>query len=296
MALTVHLANYLAPEEAFHLARTNLPRGPHPAAHRHDFFELFWVEKGQVEHRLDSGVHRMDEGALAFIRPADCHALCAGPGGGTIINLAMRRGAVDYLAARYGGELGQKAFWSLQAQPHHVQLGQGQIRALRSSAAGLARARRSLLALDGFLLALFNLLENDEALPDGAQNGPAWLVESCRALARPQVLRGGARAFAAVSGLDRAHVSRVTRRYTGKTPSALILEARMALSAHLLAESRMPIAQVALEVGLENLSHFYAQFKKTHGTTPRAFAVRHRGGLGADLVGGRVPVIQDRQD
>jgi AraC family cel operon transcriptional repressor len=36
-----------------------------------------------------------------------------------------------------------------------------------------------------------------------------------------------------------------------------------------------PIIEIALECGISNLSHFYGLFKTAHGTTPRAYRLRH---------------------
>ncbi|MBV6658613.1 MAG: AraC family transcriptional regulator, partial [Devosiaceae bacterium] len=42
--------------------------------------------------------------------------------------------------------------------------------------------------------------------------------------------------------------------------------------------STVPIAEIAYEVGVGNLSHFYALFKRHYAMTPRRYRLRSAGG------------------
>lgn len=270
------LNDYLQGDERFLLTRRPLTPGARPPVHRHDFFELFWLDGGSAIHAINGEKDALESGTVTFIRPDDEHAIR--PRGGTahITNIAFWPETIVYLEARHGDVLRGSTFWSAQHQPDAVSLGPLQRRTLNAWAQRLDASGRGQLALDAFLLAVLGLLVHDDPLPQGAGNGPAWLSESCRALSRPDVLRQGVKGFVAISGLDPAHVARVCKRYTGKTPSQLVTEARMTLAARLLADTGQAIVEVAMDVGLDNLSHFYAVFKAHYGMTPRAYRVRHR--------------------
>ena len=277
----LHLSDYLTAGEAFHFARSTRSVRSRAPLHSHDFYELFWIDAGRAVHHVNGQTKTMVQGALCFIRPDDTHALQARGGDVAITNIAFHSETARYLFRRYGAVLSGHAFWASADLPDELALGPSQARMLSAWAHRLDASGRGQLALDAFLLAVLGLLLHDDPLPQGVESGPAWLAESCRALARPNILRQGVKGFVAVSGLDPSHVSRVCSRHTGKPPSVLVAEARMALAARLLATTNDPIVQIAMDVGLENISHFYALFKAHHGTTPRAYRIKNR----YDIVG-----------
>ena len=280
-ARTLHLSDYLTAGEAFHFARSTRPVRSRAPVHNHDFYELFWIDAGCAVHHVNGQTAIMTPGTVCFIRPNDTHALQARGGDMAITNIAFRSETAEHLFNRHGAVLSGHSFWASTDLPDELVLGPSQARALSAWAHRLDASGRGQLALDAFLLALLGLLLHDDPLPPGAESGPSWLAESCRALTRPSVLRQGVRGFVAVSGLDPSHVSRVCSRHVGKPPSVLVTEARMALAARLLATTNDPIVQIAMDVGLENISHFYALFRAHHGITPRAYRIKNR----YDIVG-----------
>ena len=43
------------------------------ALHRHEFYEVFYVLRGQALHEMDGSSQVVSEGTLVFIRPDDAH-------------------------------------------------------------------------------------------------------------------------------------------------------------------------------------------------------------------------------
>lgn len=62
----------------------------------------------------------------------------------------------------------------------------------------------------------------------------------------------------------------------GRGPGEEIHRAQMELSRQLLADSRMPIAQIAAEAGFSTPQLFSAAFRREAGTTPTQYRQRHR--------------------
>jgi len=73
--------------------------------------------------------------------------------------------------------------------------------------------------------------------------------------------------LSALSGLSPYHFLRVFRRSMGLPPHTYQLQQRISLARRLLAEGQ-PIAQVAVEVGFADQSHFTRKFKACVGATP----------------------------
>lgn len=80
-----------------------------------------------------------------------------------------------------------------------------------------------------------------------------------------------------------AHMSKATferhfKKHTGKNLTQFVNEVRLQYACRQLAESDMPIGDIALAAGFGNLSHFNHQFKVARGLSPRDFrkSVRSR--------------------
>jgi AraC-like DNA-binding protein len=80
--------------------------------------------------------------------------------------------------------------------------------------------------------------------------------------------------FAEVVHLSPAHLARIFRAVSGKTMLKRLTELRMAAARELLAESTMPVTEIALEVGYSSFSHFSSAFRKHMGLSPSEFRAR----------------------
>lgn len=79
------------------------------------------------------------------------------------------------------------------------------------------------------------------------------------------------RSLADVVGMAPASLCRCFRRRTGTTLFDYLNRIRVERACHLLCSSGLTVAQVALEAGFVNLSHFNRQFRRVTGCSPRAY-------------------------
>ena len=93
-------------------------------------------------------------------------------------------------------------------------------------------------------------------------------------MAGPEQFAGGTVALARLAGRSPSHVARVAVRWYGQTPTEIVNTARMGFSARQLAETSRPIMEIALDCGLNNLSHFYALFRRRFGVSPRRYRLQ----------------------
>jgi AraC family transcriptional regulator, transcriptional activator of pobA len=75
-------------------------------------------------------------------------------------------------------------------------------------------------------------------------------------------------------GMTPGHLTTVVRRRTGRTVQEWIIERRMTEARSLLADTDMPVAEVARRVGMTDPGYFSRQFRRTHGTSPRTWRGR----------------------
>jgi AraC family transcriptional regulator len=78
-------------------------------------------------------------------------------------------------------------------------------------------------------------------------------------------------ALAQQVGYSPYHFARIFRQTTGESPHHFVLQLRIERAQHLLKEQGMPLADIALESGFANQSHFTQVFKRHLGLTPRAY-------------------------
>jgi len=83
--------------------------------------------------------------------------------------------------------------------------------------------------------------------------------------------------LAAVASLSPFHFHREFKRSTGLTPGKYIFQLRIERAERLLSESNLPLAQVALQVGFADQSHFTAAFRRATSITPRAYRIATAG-------------------
>jgi AraC-like DNA-binding protein len=77
--------------------------------------------------------------------------------------------------------------------------------------------------------------------------------------------------LAAISGLSVSHFAREFKRSLGIAPCQFIQLCRLRLAADVIVNSAQPLADIALEMGFADQSHFSRSFTRVFGTTPREF-------------------------
>lgn len=77
--------------------------------------------------------------------------------------------------------------------------------------------------------------------------------------------------LAGEAGLGSHQFTRLFRQTTGQSPYQYIVKRRLDKARDLLEASRLPLAQIALEVGFASQSHFASAFRKHFRSTPSRF-------------------------
>jgi AraC family cel operon transcriptional repressor len=207
------------------------------------------------------------------MRPPDRHGFTNPPGGAgfTIVNVAFPRETLDFLRTRYFP--GAKTlFWADTPQPFQTTLNSSRLRWLQGWADQLARAPRTRLEIERFLLDLLA----DLMATTRTAGGPEWLRHALEEIREPQHFTGGTPALAKLAGRTPQHVNRALREHLGLTATDAVNEARLDYAAMQLRMSTQKIITIGLDCGFQNLGHFYQVFRRRFGTTPRFYRLRHQ--------------------
>jgi len=243
------------------------------ALHTQDYYELFWVQNGKVSLHLSEKRIFLNEGDMVFLRPTDAHGF-QGKGDETYVcAVLILPQTLRSLASRHRNLTGQM-FWSDAAEPAILNRSITQLIELSKSALKLEAGARTPLQLEAFLLPLLADLDaTSQNLPEGT---PDWISTALARADDPEVFRAGAAGLAKECGRAHAHVSRMMKKHTGKSPSEIINSRRMVHAARLLTASSDGLDAIADSCGINNMSHFHRQFRLHHGMTPKAYRTRYQ--------------------
>lgn len=132
----------------------------------------------------------------------------------------------------------------------------------------------SALAIEGLSLEILGALLRSTLRADGRR--PRWL-ERARERVHDEVARSlSLESLAADLGVSAVRLSRAFRRAYGESLGAYQRRLRVRLACDRLRDSSQSLAEIALDAGFTDQSHFTRIFKRLIGTTPAIFRREHR--------------------
>ena len=244
--------------------------------HSHEFYEVFYVVRGQAMHEVNGSAQVVGEGSLVFIRPDDKHCY-----------RYLARSDFEFINVNITLELTDQTFAYLRlpraefdapALPPTVHLTGARHAEMRykftelaSMAPGPARRQVFCSILPEVLLTL-RAGQN----PRDAQVIPRWLSDVLLRLDQPACFTQGLPELLRMTSYTQEHLTRSFRRYVHMSPTAYINQKRLGYAAELLAAGEIAPPEVANRAGFNNLSHFYHLFRQQYGCTPLQFSQQYR--------------------
>lgn len=243
--------------------------------HCHDFYEFFLITSGRCLHRVNTETQRLSEGALVFVRPDDLHAYDYDAGGDcSFINVPCTSEAVEDAFTYLGGEPFSDFFTSPSISPC-TRLSPEEKEKLIASFERLKvlctiDQQHARLLLRTMLVEVLTLYFPRSHSPHSS-GIPRWLETLLTQMQKRENFAGGLTKMEELSSRSQGYLNRVFRRYLGTTPTAYINGIRLDFAKTLLLTTELSIVDISMEVGFENLSHFYHLFAGRFQSAPAAF-------------------------
>ena len=238
--------------------------------HIHDFPALWYVPADGLVHVLAAGevldpgqVRRSDDGVAVFFDPAALGEDGRSPWPAWRAHPLL----FPFLHGHVGGIL------RLEVPAARRSAWNAAIRSMESEL--LARQvgyRHAVLA--HLTLLLIDLARLAGPVAELRRSGEPLLAEVFEVIDRRYAEPLSPRDVAGELGMTPGHLTTVVRRRSGRTVGQWIIERRMAAARGLLAETDLPVAEVARRVGMPDSGYFSRLFSRTHGTPPRKWRRR----------------------
>jgi AraC-like DNA-binding protein len=228
-------------------------------------YDLWLAVKGRGTMRIHDQTYPILPGTLFFLRPGDTGWATQEPDDRlTVVYLHLEIISTSPDLPDDGGWLPSRCI------PYHDSAGIDQ---LLTRAVRLMESRQPLAALEARLIvrqAMIGIYQQD-ALNQGVTTARRdRRVEQAMAYLRGHPDRRISLAeAAALVDLAPGYFSRLFTQATGMSFRAFALQARMERARILLDETTMPIGQIALALGYEDMFLFSRQFKQQYGYSPR---------------------------
>ncbi|WP_435850997.1 helix-turn-helix domain-containing protein [Streptomyces roseolus] len=239
--------------------------------HRHTFYEIVHVVEGTGVHVIDAERYEVRPPQLGVILPGQVHRWEGVRGlDGSLVLFTP-----EFLVGGAGDEellrrLGERPWVDLDAGAHErTSLLMGELaEEYRGGDDGFAGVLRSLLHV---------LLVRAARVPGGRVVVPPRGVagEFLRIVADAGGGGLSVRECAGRIGVTPGHLNEVVRAATGRTPAALLREARVREAQRLLVATGLSVRQVGARVGFEDPAYFCRFFRREVGVSPGGFRKHH---------------------
>lgn len=266
---------------AFHVFRYEEsldPRQVRTHPHRHDFYQILWLDQGRGSLRCDLGTHPFSGPTLAFFAPGRLHAWTHEiEPRGILFGFPEAFFNAD---ADYPGLIGRLPFLQEAECPLLALAGAEAEDMGRHFAQLLAEAARELPGRDDIVRAFITIILSKVRQHLHLQANPTpGVAPAAAALPRrfrvaldqnfPKLLKVSD--YAKLLQVSRSHLNEELRRHTGRSASdhihdRLLLEAR-----RLLVYSPLTVAQIAYELQFQDPSYFGRFFRLRTGISPGTF-------------------------
>lgn len=244
----------------------------YPEMHRHlDYWEFCIVTSGVLKNEVfGKGTEVYKEKSVFLATTEDCHALLKGAETVRYLNISVRQDhlfrILDVISSDFKDFLLQKQ--------HSFQIPDAllsRIEALLYQCNLLST--RQIEEKNGLLCsAVLLLLQEFNCIRLNVQEHLSPFMRKLLSVAEKREFIGySAKDLGRALNYSSAHLNRLFAEHFQMTPYEYLQRQKFQYARNLLQNTDMSIQKIALEIGYSNLSHFFVNFKKYYGVTPKQY-------------------------
>ncbi|GKX29427.1 transcriptional regulator ChbR [Vallitalea longa] len=270
------LKDFLKNNERFYVGKSLFHSNIKSNFHSHDFYELFFVEKGTFIHYINNEKYYLPVQSIQFIYPEDRHCFSAKKDKETTItNLAFYFSDLDDKCKLFFNKIRQDNYNqeipSVYALDYQWSSIFSKLNNLKQMPVEVQEYYFQSIIYDYIFIYNINISnnQNNEIIP-------RWLHHAKEEIKEQDNLVIGLKKFIELSGKSQEHLTRQMKKYYHKTPAQWINQLRLEKMETLLLTSKMDILDIIYDVGFHNVSYCYSLFKKKNSLSPKDFRERNR--------------------
>ena len=266
------------PNNHYFIAETVLKTNAKTFEHTHDFYEIFIVTEGSVAHLIGEMEESLIKRQMILVHPEDKHCFRRlNTANASFVNIAFTKELYAWMQKIYSQydernermeentDFGEKNMRTTVIIPEKIY----ESILLRIAYIIEQRISRSEIRgkdlLSGLLMDMFTLFYNRNA---SEEHAPQWLSYACERMKEPENFIEGIHRFVKLSGKSQEHLTRSLQKFLQITPSTYVNHLRLNYAAELLKITDLPVLEILLKSGFNNVSFFNQLFKSTFQMTP----------------------------
>ena len=274
---------------------TKHPRYFPAVKHSHDFFEIQYVLSGTIQQTISQKEMTLHTGDFCFIAPTVRHAIKAFSTDIFVLNLLIRQHVFEHAFSGLLGTDGlisyffSRALYSDNAIPFLVNHTADDsnivthVLKLYTTSCQMNAYTPPLLRVQFEELFLYILRDHT----DDFDNSPIYRKEQQKMMSLTAYMRDHydivtLNSLAEQFGYNPTYLSKLIKRYTGKSFSHLLQDIRFDKAINMLHTTDNSVEDIISRLGYADRSFFYKEFKKKYGMSPAEYRKHSAGHMRSD--------------
>lgn len=244
--------------------------------HSHEFFEISYLIRGSAEHRALNEKTTLTNESLIIVRPGDLHAYNDRDIPNTfhrdiIISVELFKECCDFLSKDlYNEIITLSHFPILTFAPGELNILENNMNCY-SNLEAEGNPNMDILK-KSIITSILLIYTRNKSKPENI----SVIDEIMNAIRLPIVIRDGIPALSKLLNYSHGHICRIVKQSLNLKLLDVLTKERMNYAKHLLKTTKMPIVEIAENVGYDSVSHFISVFTKFFSTTPLKYRKNYK--------------------
>ncbi len=253
---------------------TKVTFGAHCDPHIHEFYEIFYILEGKIEHVVNGKSEILETGDIVFLRLHDIHLFRK------LQNFSSSHRDIIVPADQYEkccNHINNRLFNYIKSSafPPRTKLSLKELANIEQKFSEFINAPINETNTKGSIANILlvellgELIYSQQLIPPTSY--PAWFEELLSRFSMVSYMKSGLNEIIEPFNYNLSYICRVFKKYMGVTMSQYLCAVRLQYSTILLKTTDKTIIEIANDIGFLSVSFFNAQFRKQFNLTPKEY-------------------------